>query len=139
MPIEHTWIDEAQTIVMIALEGKVTVEDYFAGDAHMCAMLDSVDHAVDVICDYTGQYYFAPGYADFVQKMDSLFRPNLRSAVFVGNKLGWELFHLYTLAYESMPFSFGYVETLEEAYEMIRQTRFTERLTSHRPNSPESN
>jgi len=135
MPIEHKWLDEAHTLVLILLEGKVTAEDYYAGDARMCAMLDAVEHGVDVICDYSRQYYFAPGYAELVQKMDSLFRPNLRSAVFVGNKLSWELFNLYSTTYESMPFSFSYAETLEEAHEIIRQTRFNGR----RPRSPELN
>ena len=139
MPIEHQWMDDAHTLVVITLEGKVTAEDYYAGDARMCAMLDSVDHSVDVICDYSRQYYFGPGYAERVKKMESLFRPNLRSAIFVGTKLSWELFDLYTSTFEAVPFKYTYTETLQEARELIAEIRFEERLIERRPPSPESN
>ncbi|MEO8397570.1 MAG: hypothetical protein ABI700_31530, partial [Chloroflexota bacterium] len=100
---------------------------------------DSVDHPVDMISDYTHRSYFASGYAERVQQMESLFRPNLRSAVFVGSKILWELFNAYNATYKAVSFKYTYAETVEEAREIITEMRFDERLIERRPPSPESN
>jgi len=139
MPIEYQWIDEEQTLVLVSLTGKVTIEDFYAGDVRLCAMLDSVTHPVDMISDYTGRNYFAAGYGDRVQKMDSLFRPNLRFTIFVGSKILVELFDLYNTTHEPVAFQYGYAETVEEARERITQMRAEERLIGPRPRSPELN
>lgn len=139
MPIEYTWVDEGKTLVLVTLEGKIAVEDFYSGNVRLCAMLDSVDHPVDMISDYTHRNYFAPGYADRVQKMDSLYRPNLRFVIFVGSKMLWELFDLYNAAYQSVAFQYAYTETVDEAYEKISAMRFEERLMMNRPASPELN
>jgi hypothetical protein len=91
-------------------------------------MLESVNHRVDMISDYTHRNYFAPGYAERVQKMESLLRPNLRFVVFVGNKLVWELFDLYNSAYEAVSFKYTYAETVTEAREMVAEFRFESSL-----------
>jgi hypothetical protein len=139
MPIEYQWSDETQTLLLVTLKGKVTVEDFYAGDAYLCAMLDSVDHPVDMISDYSRRNYFAPGFGERVQKMDALFRPNLRFVVFVGSKLLRELFDLYNTAYEPVAFQYTYAETVEAAREIITRMRFEERLIGPRPQSPQLN
>ena len=139
MPIEYQWVDETQTLVLVTLKGKVPTEDFYTGDARLCAMLDSVDHPVDMISDYTRRNYFAPGYAERVQKMDSLYRPNLRFVVFVGSKLLWELFDLYNANYEPVAFHYTYAETVAEAKETVAKLLFEARLAEHRPQTPEWN
>ena len=123
MPISHEWADETHTKVCITLKGQVEYADYYAGDIRMCDMLDGVNHPVDVICDYRHHWFFEPGYADWVQEMESIFRPNLRSAIYVGNKMAWELFNLFTQKYKSVGFVCTYVETMEEAHQVIEQIR----------------
>ncbi len=124
MPIRYEWLDEQHTLILISLEGKIVVEDFYVGDARLCEMLDSVHHPVDFISDYSHQHYFAPGYAERVGRMESLFRPNLRFAVFVGNKMLWELFDLYNTNYKQVSFKYGYAETIQEAREWITAMRF---------------
>ena len=139
MPIDYQWLDEGQTLVLVTLTGKVAVEDFYTGDIRLCAMLDSVTHPVDMISDYTGRNFFAAGFGERVQKMDSLFRANLRFTIFVGSKLLLELFDLYNVTHEPVAFQYAYAETVGEARERITQMRAEERLIGPRPRSPELN
>jgi hypothetical protein len=139
MPITYEWVDEMQTLVLVTLKGEVAVEDFYAGDLRLCAMLDSVDHPVDMISDYTNRNYFAPGYGERVQKMDALFRPNLRFVIFVGSKLLWELFDLYNANFEPVAFEYDYAETVAEGRKRIAEMRLNQRLIGERPRSPEWN
>jgi hypothetical protein len=136
MPIELQWMDQAKTLVCARLEGRLEAEDFRQSDAKMCEMLDSVDHSVDAIADYSHQFYFAPSYVETTKALVSTTRPNLRFVVFVGSRMAWDLFEAYVALYGEFRFKSAYAETLETAYEVLRQARLDE---AHRPPSPESN
>lgn len=138
MPIERKWMDENHRVIYIRLDGKVTAEDFLDSDKQTCAMFDSVDHVVDVIIDYTGQVYFSHDYVDTTNKM-TLDHPHMRSVIFIGNKLGWELFDLYVAQYKEVSFRYTYAPKLEDALELIRQLRTEAQIESRRPPSPEMN
>jgi hypothetical protein len=131
-------MDENRTVLYIRLDGKLTAGDFLDSDNQTIAMFDSVDHPVDVIIDYTGQVYFSGDYVDTTNKL-TLDHPNMRSVIFIGNKLGWELFDLYVTQYKKVAFRYTYAPTLEDALELIRQLRAELKIESRRPSSPEMN
>lgn len=139
MSITHEWYDETKNLVVITLRGRVEYEEYYAGDERMCAMLDSVDHPVDVICDYSHQFYFAPGYGSLMKDMVSIFRPNLRSAIFVGNKFAWELFDTFTKYFKEVDFICTYEETMEQAQLVLDQIRAGIPIEAPHPSDPSWN
>lgn len=51
MPVEVRWYDERQTLIYFRYEGRWTWEDFYAAVDASRAMLDSVDHVVDIIVD----------------------------------------------------------------------------------------
>lgn len=132
MPITHTWLDDAHTLICVTLEGQVEYAEYYDGDALSCIMLDGVDHPVDMICDYTHQMYFAPGYTENVRQLKSLDHPRLRSAIFVGNPLSWELFDLYVQQTKPVKFQYAYAKTMKEALKLIDRIRAGKRVTKRR-------
>ena len=138
MPIECEWMNEGKTVLYIGLSGKLEAEDFLDSDVKTCAMLDSVDHPVDVIIDYTRQVYFSAKYVDTSSKM-TLDHKHMRSVIFLGNKLAWELFDVYVTQYQGVAFRYAYAATMEKAYELIDQIRIETRLEGRRPNSPELN
>ena len=139
MPITREWLDQDKTILYLRLQGKLKAEDFFDSDDKTIAMLDSVDHPVDLIVDYTGQHFFTPDYVQTSDQM-TLIHKNMRLVIFLGNKLAWELFDLYSRRYDkALSFSYTYAQTLEQALEIINDIRAGKRPISYRPDSPDWN
>jgi hypothetical protein len=139
MPVEPQWIDQEKTLIYITLEGKLDGNDFLNADPEISALLDSVDHPVDIIIDYSAQVYFSPDYAATTGQIKGMEHVNIRSVIFVGNRLAWELFNLYTQQFRDVAFKYAYAPTFEEGRALVRSSRDGKRRTAYRPDFPELN
>lgn len=123
MPIYSEWDDAEKTLIFVRLEGKISSREVLAYDEQIRALLGEVTHPVDMIMDYSRQFYFDSEYAETAQKLKAFERANLRLVVWLRGEIAWALFEAFSRNYGGYPFQAAYAATEEEAYEMVRIVR----------------
>jgi hypothetical protein len=132
MAVHAEWVDEGQTAIYLQLDGDIE-EDFFAADIFLREMLLSLTYEVDVIADYSGQDYLSSHYVDALQKIDDSQRQNLRTLVFLGGEIAWELYNLYTYTFGEIADRCAYAADLDTAYNLVNAVRAGEEIYVQRP------
>jgi hypothetical protein len=125
MSFNVEWDDEGKTIILITQRDSFVWDEWEALGHELEAMIDSVDHRVDVITDIRDITIPKDTLANFPKaaRMTSLTHPSVGVTVFFGGSHFVQtlanLFEKFYRPGEKLVF----VSTLEEAYEVIAEHR----------------
>ncbi len=132
MAVHAEWIDETQTALYLQLDGDIE-QDFFEADTFLRETLLALGYEVDVIADYSQQDYFSSHYVDALQRIDETRRENLRTLVFVGGEVAWDLYNLYTYTFGEIADRCAYAADLDTAYTLVNAARAGEEIYVQRP------
>lgn len=136
--IVAAWDNEEKTIIRVTYGLTWTWDDYFQADQAAQALLDSVDHRVDLILDMLNTALPADSLSripTLIRAGIGLARPNTGIVVLVGTS-GYlrTLISAFQKVYPQESRRVFLVETLDEAYALIASKRRNNRQTSsHKP------
>lgn len=125
MSITVGWGDEDKTIIHMLFEQDLTLDDYLAASREAAALLDSVEHQVDMILELKNVTVPKNILAQFPQMKAGphVSRPNFRFGVIVGaSGFAETLLNIYARVFMSKS-RYTVANTLEEAYAAIKEHR----------------
>ncbi len=137
MPVSVRWGDEGHTLINAAVEGHPETKEYYEVEEKFRTMLHTVSYPVDVIVDLSKQVYFSPHYLENVENLRGFDHPNIRSLIFLGNPMAWELFLVYVRTHGGIPYQYAFAETPDAANELVRRVRAGKKIVPDVP--PPSN
>lgn len=132
MAVYAEWVDESQTAVYLQLNGDIE-QDFFEADIFLRENLLALGYEIDVIADYSQQDYFSSHYVDALQPMAEARRQNLRTLIFVGGEVAWDLYNLYTYTFAELAERCAYAADLDTAYNLVNAARAGEEIYIQRP------
>jgi hypothetical protein len=125
MSLNVEWDDEEKTIILVTQSGGFAWDEWETVGRELEAMIDSVDHRVDVITDISDLVVPKDTLANFPKaaRMPSLTHPSVGLTVFSGgSRFVQTLANLFDKVYRPGE-KLVFVSTLEEAYEVIAEHR----------------
>src|SRR6185369_4744326 len=126
MPVTNIWDNDEKTIIRMEVSGRWTWDEMYAASTAGYAMLDSVNHVVYPIIDFSGSLGMPNNAITHARNMMGKQHPRTGMSVFVGaNTLFvslWRVFvRLYALMSREQDFTFA--NSLDEARGLIAQAR----------------
>ena len=126
MPVINVWDNDAKTIIRMEVSGRWTWDEMYAASTAGYAMLDSVNHVVYPIIDFSASLGMPPNAITHARNMMGKQHPRTGMTVFVGaNTLFvslWRVFiRLYALFSREQDFTFA--NSLDAARDLIAQNR----------------
>jgi hypothetical protein len=127
MPASVTWDNEERTIIHQKLVGEWTFEDYTKSAAETQELTASMSHTVHVIVDFTESTGYPTRLLAAGQALDRNL-PTNQGSVFVVKCPPYiqAVFDIVVKLYPKVGQNAYYVETVEEAYSIIRQNEGAE-------------
>lgn len=122
MPISPQWDNENHTIIRYHTQGDWELEEYSRANFHTWSMIESVDHPVHVIVDFTHANGFPKNLLSFASTTNSQIHP--RQSLIIGVKISPYLQTVVGLAVRVFPrlgHNLFFTKTLAEAYEIIQK------------------
>ena len=87
------------------------------------AMLVSVNHPVDAICDTRMQFTFSRRVLEIAYAVHEMTYPYMRMIAFVGRNLAWDFFLIFVRMFGRVPYTFVGVHDEDEALAVIHRVR----------------
>jgi|SRR5512133_272689 hypothetical protein len=118
MPIRAEWDNDDKTIVVWTFEGHWTWDDYRNTQLESIAMMNTVEHAVDVIADVTHANLLPSNAFSNYKRLAALAAPNRRRVVVItGNFFMKTMTETYNKLFGETAFIFA--NSLDEAREIL--------------------
>jgi hypothetical protein len=122
MPINAQWDNQSHTIIRYHVQGSWELEEYSRANFHTWTMIDSVEHPVHVIVDFTNANGFPKNLLSFASTTNSQIHP--RQELIIGVKIPTYLQTVVGLAVRAFPrlgHNLFFTQTLAEAYDIIQK------------------
>ncbi|NWF68280.1 MAG: hypothetical protein HXY40_04280 [Chloroflexi bacterium] len=124
MPVTVQWDDDAHTIIYFRLTAPWSWDDYEHGDQQVRALLDSVNHTVDIILDFASMGMLPLNSFPYIRRAAIDIHPNQGMVAILGiNAFLRMLGNAMEAVYPQIATTRRPAASKEEAYRMIAQAR----------------
>jgi hypothetical protein len=122
MTVDSRWHDDQKRIVVVRFGGKWTWEEGRINDEHLRALIESVEHSVDVILDMREVHTFPPNSVEnAAQISEEPYKDKLGLCVVLSDRIFFELIAAIGQAIGGYHFDMDYAETMDDALVMIHR------------------
>src|SRR5687768_1714927 len=119
MPIDAAWMNDNQDIIVRTYHGRWTPDDLNDSDETISAMVDTVNHRVDIIADMRNSTSFPPNVGGMFDSYHSKRHPRIGLVVVVGREINYELMALLAQRYPDFLRYYAFASSLEDAEQTI--------------------
>jgi hypothetical protein len=123
MPVHAYWDDTEKTILVVSFEGRWTWDEYEQMRGTALAMMDSVDHPIDIVYDGPTRILAPPDFVTRIRQQYLTPHRNLRLRIFVGTDEYFQLLWNTFTDVAAPELGARFAETLEDARATIVRHR----------------
>src|SRR5689334_14752481 len=133
MPINVNWKDDRHDIIVKTYGGRWTPDELHASEVTLKAMIDSVNHRVDVIADMRITASYPSNTGSLFDQYIAQIHPRIGLIVVLGRELNLEMMRVLADKYSNFLRIYAFAKTPEEAEQTIADDRAGKRIPGTLP------